>query len=98
VLVISCAWMLFTPRETVGVPAGPYPGTRPGDDLWRSAQPQPEDGLWATAARAGDDADADSDASDAAPTEVPAAPDPGPPAVDRTEPAAAVNVPPRSAE
>jgi hypothetical protein len=98
VLVISCAWMLFTPRETAGVPAGPYPGTRPGDDPWRSAQPQPEDGLWATAARAGDDGDADSYASDAAPAEVPAAPDPGPPAVDRTEPASAVNVPPRSAE
>src|SRR5579863_9666585 len=59
VLVISCAWMLFTPSETASVPAGPYPGTQPRDDLWRSAQPEPEAGLWATAARAGDDADAD---------------------------------------
>ena len=98
VLVISCAWMLFTPSETASVPAGPYPGTQPRDDLWRSAQPEPEAGLWATAARAGDDADADGDAPDTAPTEIPAAPDPGPPAVDRTEPAAAVNLPPRSAE
>ena len=55
VLVVSCAWMLFTPREFAGVPAGPYPGTQPGDDLWRTAQPEPDDGLWATAAAADDD-------------------------------------------
>jgi hypothetical protein len=66
VLVVSCAWMLLTPREFVGVPAGPYPGTQPGDDLWRTAQPEPDDGLWATAAGA------DDDATDATPT------DPGP--------------------
>ena len=65
VLVVSCAWMLLTPREFVGVPAGPYPGTRPGDDLWRTAQPEPDDGLWATAAAADDD----DDATDATPTE-----------------------------
>jgi len=63
VLVVSCAWMLLTPREFAGVPAGPYPGTRPGDDPWRTAQPEPDDGLWATAAGAGDDA------TDATPTE-----------------------------
>ena len=128
VLVVSCAWMLLTPREFAGVPAGPYPGPQPGDDLWRTAQPGPDDGLWATSAGA------DDDAPDATPTEpgpdawhVPAAdafdlagasspapaaadpestpgtertgvPDPGTPADDRTEPAAAVNLPPRSAE
>jgi hypothetical protein len=123
VLVVSCAWMLLTPREFAGVTAGPYPGTQPDDDLWRTAQPEPDDGLWATAAGAGDDA------PDATPTEpdpgawhVPpadafdlagaapadprstpgpadtAVPDPGTPADDRTESAAAANLPPRSAE
>ena len=62
-LVVSCAWMLLTPREFTGVPVGPYPGTQPGDDLWRSAQPEPHDGLWATAAGA------DDDATDATPNE-----------------------------
>ena len=63
VLVVSCAWMLFTPLEFAGVPAGPYPGTQPGDDLWRTAQPEPDGGLRATAAAA------DDDATDATPTE-----------------------------
>ena len=134
VLVVSCAWMLLTPREFVGVPAGPYPGPQPGDDLWRTAQPEPDDGIWATAAGADDDAP-DAAATDpgpdawhvppadafdlaGAPSPAPAVgdpassaepasnhapegtavPDPGPPADDRTEPAAAVNLPPRSAE
>ncbi|HEY6294715.1 MAG TPA: hypothetical protein VIX15_03540 [Streptosporangiaceae bacterium] len=137
VLVVSCAWMLLTPREFAGVTAGPYPGTQPGDDLWRTAQPDPDDGLWATAAGADDDvpdatptepdpgawhvppADAfdlagaapadpgstpgpaDTAAPDPGSTPGPAdtaVPDPGTPADDRTEPAAAVNLPPRSAE
>jgi hypothetical protein len=55
VLVISCAWMLFTPREFTGVSAGPYPGTPPDDDLWGAAQAEPDDHLWDTAAGAGDD-------------------------------------------
>jgi hypothetical protein len=151
VLVVSCAWMLLTPREFTGVPAGPYPGTQPGDDLWRTAQPGPDDGIWATAARTDDDAP-DATPTDPGPdawhvppadafdlagapspgpaaatvtstgiatstgtatttdavtttgtasvteTEDPAVPDPGPPADDRTEPTAAVNLPPRSAE
>ncbi len=63
VLVVSCAWMLLTPRESVGVAAGPYPGPQPGDDLWRTAQPGPDDGIWATAAGA------DDDAPDATPTD-----------------------------
>jgi len=101
VLVVSCAWMLLTPREFAGVPAGPYPGTQPGDDLWRTAQPEPGNDLWSTAAGA------DDEAPDAAPTDpgagawhVPPADafDPGTPADDRTEPAAAVHLPPRSAE
>jgi hypothetical protein len=66
VLLVSCAWMLLTPREFAGVPAGPYPGTQPDADLWRTAQPEPDDGPWATAAGA------DDDGPDAAPT------DPGP--------------------
>ena len=63
VLVVSCAWMLFTPGQTAGVAAGPHPGTQPDDDLWRAAQPEPDDGTWATAART------DDDASDEAPTD-----------------------------
>jgi hypothetical protein len=58
VLVVSCAWMLFTPRESGGVTAGPFPGAQPGDDLWRPTQPQPDEGLWATAARTDDEAPA----------------------------------------
>ncbi len=140
VLVVSCAWMLLTPREFVGVPAGPYPGTQPGDDLWRTAQPEPDDDIWATTAAADDDAQdtAPTDPGDVAwhvppadafdlagaPSPSPAAtepastadpessadpestpgaegtavPDPGTPADDRTEPAAAMHLPRRSAE
>jgi hypothetical protein len=56
VLVVSCAWMLFTPGQSAGVAAGPYPGTQPDDDLWRAAQPEPGHGTWASAARTDDDA------------------------------------------
>jgi len=31
-LVVSCAWMLFTPLEPTGVSAGPYPSVPPDDD------------------------------------------------------------------
>jgi len=156
VLVVSCAWMLFTPGQSAGVAAGPYPGTQPDDDLWRAAQPEPDHGTWASAARTDDDAvDAapadpgDGDPTDpghgawqvppadafdlagvpspgpaaddtatttdtvtatvtdtdtatastsATDTEGTAVPDPGTPADDRTEPAAAANLPLRSAE
>ena len=83
-LVVSCGWMLFTPREPAGVPAGPYPGPRP-DDLWRAAQPEPDDGISGTAARS------DADSSDAARTE------PGGGAW-HVPPADAFDLPPRSAE
>jgi hypothetical protein len=82
-LVVSCAWMLLTPREPAGVTAGPYPGTRPDDDLWRAAQPEPDDSA---------------DTGSAADTGSTAAPEPGSPADDRAEPAAAANLRPLSAE
>jgi hypothetical protein len=63
VLVISCAWMLLTPRESTAVPVGPYPGTPPDEDLWGAAQPEPDVDIWGTAAGAEDDV------SDAARTE-----------------------------
>jgi hypothetical protein len=49
-LVVSCAWMLFTPQQSAGVPAGPHAGAPPQDDLWRAAQPEPDDGIWDSAA------------------------------------------------
>ncbi len=53
-LVVSCAWMLLTPREVAGVPAGLHLVAPPDDDLWRAARPGPDDDIWATAAEPGD--------------------------------------------
>jgi hypothetical protein len=55
-LVVSCAWMLFTPREITGVSAAPHPGFSPDDDPWRAAEPEPRDDVSDATAEPGDDA------------------------------------------
>jgi len=81
-LVVSCAWMLFTPGDFVGAPAGPYPGAPPADDLWRT-KPEPEDDPWPAPAEPATAAPDSTTASDTG-----TQPD------DRAEPAAATNPPP----
>jgi hypothetical protein len=57
-LVISCLWMLLTPREFTGVPAAPHPGFPPDDGPWRAARPEPHDDVWGAAADTDDEDDA----------------------------------------
>ncbi len=53
-LVVSCAWMLLTPRDFTAVSAGPYAGAPPDDDPRRAAQPEPDEDIWTAAAEPDD--------------------------------------------
>jgi hypothetical protein len=55
-LVVSCAWMLLTPRDFTAVSAGPYAGAPPDDDPWRAARPEPDEDIWTAAAEPDDEA------------------------------------------
>ena len=57
-LVVSCGWMLLTPRELTGPPAGPWAGAPPDDGPWQAGRPEPDDDVWSSA-RAEPDEDTD---------------------------------------